>query len=376
VVSLISPVRYILDIAYGQVSSRPFPLDAPASRPEAPLRLHVRIILIILGSLAIAMLLLTALETPEWRMVLLGAVLTLSGYLVLLAGSVGLYEWGRRVREDRRGFQEFVEAGGPHRFPAMLAAFEGRTPEHRKLQPPPSRAEVVSIGQLKVISGDVVLADPAFLPFADDLAAPFDEKVPPGEWPVDAVVLHYADGGRRIGALRVCWDTAEPSHFIVAWPAGARAAARRTRRLPRIGVDSGMACLASVEARDALNARRPQQFWEFVSRCWPAAKVRFADGANVLVCQAGMGEGDYPCFFAKAADGRSTALYVDFGLIGVEQRLAVGQLPGEPQRHLQAAAGSGGVGQSEQRTGQVPEIIASGGEKRDIEDIEEIGADL
>lgn len=281
--------------------------------------------------------------SEEGRMILLGVGVTLAGYTLLGLIAVWVWERLRRRREDSRGFQEFVQAGAPHAFPSLLEAFDGVTPEHRRLRPPPCRAEVVRLGNLKVESGAILVTDPAFLPFSEDLGAAFDERVPPGDWPIDAVVLHYADGTRQMAALRVLWDDSPCESLVLAWRPNTRLAASHVRKLPRTGIDSGMACLTTPEARDAFNRRPPDQFWKVAMRAWPAAEVRLPGGLNLYACRSGAGEGDYGCFFGRAAGGRSTGFYMDFGLIGVEQRLAVAPLPRQTQRHLQAAAGGSGI---------------------------------
>ncbi len=296
-----------------------------------------------LGCLAITLAGSYVVDTAEGRMILLGASLSLVGYSILGLIAVWVWERLRRRREDRAGFQEFVKAGAPHAFPALLEAFEGIAPEHRRLRPPPCRAEVVPVGRLKVESGAILVTDPAFLPFSEDLGAPFDEDVPAGEWPVDAVVLHYADGSRQIAALRMKWRDSPCASLVVAWRPNSRAAASHLRKLPRTGIDSGIACLATVEAREAFNRRPPPQFWSVALRAWPAAEIRLPGGFNLFACRSGMGEGDYGCFFGRNAAGQSTGFYVDFGLIGVEQRLGADPLPSQAQRQLQAAAGGGGV---------------------------------
>ncbi|MBL8211379.1 MAG: DUF4241 domain-containing protein [Bryobacterales bacterium] len=325
------------------MSARPFSLDAPASRSQPVLRLRYKLLLIVFGCLMVTVALSYVVASPEGRMILLGASLTLAAHLLLGLVAVWTWERVRRRREDRAGFQEFVQAGAPHTFPALLEAFDGVTPDHKRLRPPPCRAEVVPVGRLKVESGSILLTDPAFLPFPEDLGAAFDEKVPAGEWPVDAVVLHYADGSRQIAALRMKWRDSACSSLVLAWRPNSRAAAGHLRRLPRTGIDSGIACLTTVEAREAFNLRQPAQFWGVAMRAWPAAEVRLPGGFNLFACRSGLGEGDYGCFFGRNAAGQSTGFYVDFGLIGTEQRLQAVALPSQPQGQLQAATGGSGV---------------------------------
>lgn len=223
--------------------------------------------------------------------------LVVVGGLLLLGALLG--ERLRILRQDRSGYQRWVESGAPMAFPEILAAFRDDV--------------VVDCGKLQVRSGEVIACDPAFL----DCSEPFDEPIPIGEWTVHAVIM--ADKG-PIAALRLVWEDAEITYFTPAWTASDRKEAVATA-LAHVSCRFGHGLPGDDETREVYIPRKEEEFWDYAVRTdLPVAELRYPEGANLFTCQAGYGDGSYPCYFGRNAEGRAVALFVDF-LIGEPRRL-------------------------------------------------------
>ncbi|MBX9772305.1 MAG: DUF4241 domain-containing protein [Candidatus Obscuribacterales bacterium] len=219
-----------------------------------------------------------------------------------------VFNWlfGNKQRDAQ--FAQWVEAGAKQSHPGLLAALNGPT---------------VPLGILSVPSGKMVIQDPA-----DQLLDPcFDELVPSGNYPVDAVVVNN-QGDQRIAALRVTVTDGEIDHFEPAWTELWRGLTIKRKELPWISVDSATVGLFSFESLLAYLSANPDELDAGPNADYLSGKpndlfkeTKFADGSNMFLATSGYGDGGYQCYWAKTADRKQVALIADFGLLGKPDRI-------------------------------------------------------
>jgi len=241
----------------------------------------------------------------RWLSILGAAVVVLVVLIVVVGTGSVIFERIRRWREDRSGFSEWFSSGAPYAYPELLQAFRETDSSHR----------VIRAGYLHIPSGTIIAVDPAYLTEDGIPAEPFDEAVPIGDWPLDAVIM---DG--LVAALRVLWSDAEIAHFEPAFTKQSRQDGLKRRTLPGIYVDSATCCVTSSEGRDAYTQNRNQ---DIMGSDDPerVTEVKYAAGINLFCCRSGKGDGTYSCYFAKTSEGRSVGMFVDFGPIGQPERI-------------------------------------------------------
>jgi hypothetical protein len=180
--------------------------------------------------------------------------------------------------------------------------------------------EVIEAGTLRLPSGHVIAWDPTWL---DERATPFTVTVPPGEYPVQVASVSYEgeyEGETftldEITAARLV-ISAQPT---VSWELAVREG--QDIRLLRdghcfgFGVDSATGSFADAVGKERLgtlfNARgdspgNPQDEDEH-------GVVVIEDpvsGSNLIAYPSGMGDGSYPVWIGRDADGEITSFVAD-----------------------------------------------------------------
>ncbi|HNB16977.1 MAG TPA: DUF4241 domain-containing protein [Candidatus Obscuribacter sp.] len=265
-------------------------------------------------------------------LMLVGAIISSVLFLLLV---VFMVELVRRRREDFAGFEEWVILGARHDFPQLLDAFAGHG------APLGGHLRTVSLGEINLPSGRLIVGDPAF--FAETDFQAFDELLPPGRHKVDALVLEKG-GDQRVCALRIVWIEAVPHHFQPAWPAESRFRCLEQRCLPGFGVDSALAALLSPEALalfkkaplDDLSPGRPdrnpyltsesgsEDLYRNLDLPGSAAETKDPESKlNMITVLSGEGDGSYHCYFACDGNGERLGFYVDFAMLGKPRRIPV-----------------------------------------------------
>ncbi|MFE9020704.1 DUF4241 domain-containing protein [Streptomyces sp. NPDC007808] len=214
-----------------------------------------------------------------------------------------------------------------------------------RFTPPDSQAtgpyvveRVIDAGTLRLPTGRVVACDPGWI----DPGVPFTVTVPPGAHPVQIATasyptehwgksLHMEDftGARLLvsGEPTVTWE--------MALRPGEDPRTLRDGEFYGFGVDTGTGCFVDAVAADTLtggeNTLPDEDDTDGI--------VVLDDpesGANLIVYPSGMGDGSYPVWIGRDADGEVTCLLADM-LILRGQELLVD--PAEPQRPAWTAAG-------------------------------------
>lgn len=188
---------------------------------------------------------------------------------------------------------------------------------------------VTGIGTVSVPSGLLGLGDAGYV----DPGAVLRVPVPPGAYPVLvtrfdrtrangspwtvnatlSVVLNDLPEQRR-GPLPTTGPTAGPAAEPTADPADPAA---EPGGLDRVGVDGGVVAAFDWAAYEVLCAEDEEQFAEFfltdmAARPTPWDHPLPGRPENLVADESGYGDGGYPVYGGFAADGRLTAVHVDF----------------------------------------------------------------
>ncbi|MGW0993664.1 DUF4241 domain-containing protein [Streptomyces sp. NPDC002523] len=167
-------------------------------------------------------------------------------------------------------------------------------------------------GVLRLPTGSVIAADPDTLSERDE---PFTVPVPPGEYPVLIASMKW-DGkgwGENTAAMLRVLD--KPT---VSWELAVRPG-QDTRLLGEgefygFGVDTGMGSFLDVAGRDALRA-------VCEDGCKPGETTDPVTGTNLIAYHSGMGDGSYPVWIGRTAEGEVTCLVADMLILHHAQAL-------------------------------------------------------
>ncbi|WP_329563843.1 DUF4241 domain-containing protein [Kitasatospora sp. NBC_01266] len=182
--------------------------------------------------------------------------------------------------------------------------------------------------ELRLSTGQVAACDP-FIGLGDD-ADPFTVAVAPGSYPVVTSVVRItradfpAAVDSRVAAawLRV---SAEPT---VAWELalgdGQRLDALEEAEFYGYGVDAGTGCFVDAAASTALGDFLGEEYEllndalfgnEVPEPVGPVALTDPASGHNVVAFASGWGDGCYPTWLGRDADGRVTGYLTEFFVV-------------------------------------------------------------
>ncbi|MFE2750926.1 DUF4241 domain-containing protein [Actinosynnema sp. NPDC059335] len=183
--------------------------------------------------------------------------------------------------------------------------------------------EVREAGAVRLGSGRLVVADPGHL---DSEAEPFTVGVEPGEYPVEVAPARFADDPEhlRVAAARLV-VTREPAvSWELAVVAGQDVADLGEDEFYGFGVDTGTACFVDADAAAALGAWLDDNHDTAYDGVFEAHAAPMRDpstGHGLVAFTSGWGDGSYPTWIGRAADGGVTCFVVDtFVLHGATPR--------------------------------------------------------
>ncbi|WP_410662973.1 DUF4241 domain-containing protein [Amycolatopsis sp. lyj-84] len=168
--------------------------------------------------------------------------------------------------------------------------------------------ELRDAGELRMPSGRLVASDPAFL---DAEAGHFTVTVPPGAYRVELAMIRFVDEPaheRAAAAKLVVADVPVVTWEAALWP-GQDALFLGDGEFYGYGVDSGTGCFADVTALpEEMDDELLEKFTEVDPYCevTPAG----ADG-NIIAFTTGWGDGSYPTWIGRAADGTPVCFVTD-----------------------------------------------------------------
>jgi hypothetical protein len=92
----------------------------------------------------------------------------------------------------------------------------------------------------------------------------------------------------------------------------------RSTKPPNVGIDSAMTSFMDqkvaflAEEKGLSDILEPIYGIEIVNGAWADVSVGQADGANLVCCDSGWGDGVFPCYWGCDADGDVCHLTIDF----------------------------------------------------------------
>jgi hypothetical protein len=187
-----------------------------------------------------------------------------------------------------------------------------------------SRLERREIGHLVLTSGRIVANDP----LAFFQTEPFTVAVPAGTYPVSVFIAHRTDSGgqadQRIAFALVRFRDEQPARWEMALCANQDIATLKKEQFFGYGVDAGTGAFMDADAAaivttlrqdsvlydeplgDALGANYAH------TREWAVFVVDKATGLNLVAFSSGWGDGTYPSFWGRSANGDPLCLLTDF----------------------------------------------------------------
>ncbi|GAA2046835.1 DUF4241 domain-containing protein [Catenulispora yoronensis] len=171
-----------------------------------------------------------------------------------------------------------------------------------------------TVGQLRLSTGRVVVADPATVELEGDLATePYTVSVAPGVYPVQVSAIRAVGRDRETVAAARLLLSAEP---VVSWEL-----ALRPGQDPRMlgaseyygfTVDSGTGAFLDAAATEALAAYQDAEDAEQAEATIPTGGA----AAELLTYPSGKGDGSYPVWIGRDAGGEVTCFVADMRLLG------------------------------------------------------------
>jgi hypothetical protein len=163
-------------------------------------------------------------------------------------------------------------------------------------------------GQLSLPTGRLIVADPD--PWMHE-QKPFLETVEPGEYPLQVSVIRFADtpDHTRVAACALWVSDRPTASWNNAWREGEHPLLLGEGEFYGVGVDSGRVALV-----DASVAREFEDTIEdaYAQMSGSAQVLAAPSGANLITVSAGWGDGAYPVWVGRDADGELTCFVVDF----------------------------------------------------------------
>ncbi|MFD3337232.1 DUF4241 domain-containing protein [Streptomyces sp. NPDC058700] len=176
-------------------------------------------------------------------------------------------------------------------------------------------ATVTELGELGLPTGRLVACDP-IVHLGDDDARPdpFTVTVPPGRYPVQTAVVdvEHPFPHRVIAAARlIIRDTP-----VVRWEPAA-VPGQDPADLAGYGVDAGVGCFYDAAAHHSFPGTQDEEgvVWETMDSSPPGPTAFLAegeDGHTVAVFDSGWGDGSYPTWIGRDADGEAACFVTDF----------------------------------------------------------------
>ncbi|MER5200789.1 DUF4241 domain-containing protein [Streptomyces sp. NPDC002755] len=173
-------------------------------------------------------------------------------------------------------------------------------------------AEPVRAGMLRLPTGSVVAGDPCTMD--DDL--PFTVTVPPGDYDVLISTMRWEgqdrEGETPAAMLRVLDEPAVS--WELALRPGQDARLLGAGEFYGFGVDTATACFVDASARDTLAKLYEQQQTEGLGGEPDVHSCTVSDplsGANLIAYPSGRGDGSYPVWIGRDAEGAVTCLVAD-----------------------------------------------------------------
>ncbi|UYQ65727.1 DUF4241 domain-containing protein [Streptomyces peucetius] len=169
-------------------------------------------------------------------------------------------------------------------------------------------AEPAGAGLLSLPTGSVIAGDPCTI----DDALPFTVTVPPGDYPVLISTMRWeGDGWGETPAAMLRILDKPAARWELALRPGEDARLLGSGEFYGFGVDSGTACFLDASGRDTLPKIFEQQLTEWEADRDSCTVSDPASGINLIAYLSGYGDGSYPVWIGRDAEGAVTCFVAD-----------------------------------------------------------------
>lgn len=177
--------------------------------------------------------------------------------------------------------------------------------------------ELTTGGVLRMPSGRLVVGDPD--PWLHEVV-PFTETVPPGEYPVQLALVRFADSPdhTRVVACALWVSDRPTASWNNAWREGEHPLRLGDGEFFGVGVDAGRVALVDAAVAPAYEDMIEDAYDEMSG--W-AHELAGPGDANLITVSSGWGDGSYPVWVGRDADGELTCFVVDFLVLAGARRL-------------------------------------------------------
>ncbi|MCM6775287.1 DUF4241 domain-containing protein [Nocardia sp. CDC159] len=159
-------------------------------------------------------------------------------------------------------------------------------------------------GELFLSTGRLTVTDPARLHDCDPRLT-----LPPGSYPVELSVLHFADAPTRVAAAKLVVSPAMPRTWEMALREDEDPALLDDHEFFGVGIDTGIAAFLDTDTAPTIRAA--------LETALDAGRSDPADlGIPGLICfPSGTGDGTYPVWVGRDADHQICAVVADFLIV-------------------------------------------------------------
>jgi hypothetical protein len=172
-------------------------------------------------------------------------------------------------------------------------------------------ADVRDAGVLNLPTGRVIAADPSWLSDWQRLGiTPYTAAVPPGRYPVSLSTMTASAGKDLVAAAKLTISAAAVTDWQPATPAGKDPAQLKPGQYFGVGVDVGCAGFLDAIALPHI-AGEPSQNLMVPLDELSTERTDPVSGANYIAFDTGYGDGHYPVWTGRAADGKVSCFVMD-----------------------------------------------------------------
>jgi hypothetical protein len=184
--------------------------------------------------------------------------------------------------------------------------------------------ELVSAPDLVLTSGRLVAHDPTWI---QDQPA-YDVDLPAGTFPVTQSVVRWVDDPEhtRVAAARLTIEDVDPVSWEPALRPGQDTRQLGDKEFFGFGVDAGLGCLVDADGIDDATAVIGSDYEMFMTvDAEHPMKLDLDEGRTMVIFASGWGDGSYPCWIGRCAEGGVVCLVVD--LLVVNDATLIGHRP-------------------------------------------------
>jgi hypothetical protein len=175
--------------------------------------------------------------------------------------------------------------------------------------------EIAQVGRLRMPSGRLIVADPAWL---DTKLEPFTTAIRPGAYRVTLAVIRFEKQPthQRVAAAKLVVRNEPVASWELALRPGEDPMMLGDQELFGFAVDAGMACFLDAAVTTAM-VRVVTDAWEAFIEDHEVVGSQTAEvsdpesGANLIAFHSGWGDGYYPTWIGRTAEGEAACFVAD-----------------------------------------------------------------